>query len=340
MTKKKTQPKDNSNSKAKVCAKIKENRTLPIREGKQMSEKRKLVSFDWAIKALLRDKENFGILEGFLSELLFDDIKILDILEGESNKSSEDDKFNRLDVKVRNSKEEIILIEIQYDREMDYLQRMLYGSSKAIVEHMKKGMAYSNVKKVISVNILYYDFNEGDDYIYKGTTSFTGLHSHSILKLNTLQQKFYNVDGIDKIYPEYYIINVKKFDDNTEDSLDEWIYFLKNEDIKDDFNAKGLKEAKEKLDFLKMTDKERKQYEKFKMNLRDQASAYESTYVAGHFSGKIEGKREGKIEGKQEGKREGKIEIAREMIKDGVQTSMICKYTGLTLAEVEALREE
>ena len=34
----------------------------------------KLVSFDWAIKRLLRSKANFGVLEGFLSELLRDDI--------------------------------------------------------------------------------------------------------------------------------------------------------------------------------------------------------------------------------------------------------------------------
>ncbi len=35
---------------------------------------RKLISFDWAIKRILRSKVNFEILEGFLSELLFEDI--------------------------------------------------------------------------------------------------------------------------------------------------------------------------------------------------------------------------------------------------------------------------
>ena len=37
---------------------------------------KKLIRFDWAIKRLLRIKANFVVLEGFLSELLFDDIKI------------------------------------------------------------------------------------------------------------------------------------------------------------------------------------------------------------------------------------------------------------------------
>ena len=142
---------------------------------------RKLISFDWAIKKILRSKANFAILEGFLSELLFDDIKITDILESEANKNAIDDKFNRIDIKVKNARDEIVLIEIQYNRELDYLQRMLYGSSKVIIEHIKESEPYAKIVKVISINILYFDLGVGDDYIYKGTTSFIGLHNHSQL---------------------------------------------------------------------------------------------------------------------------------------------------------------
>ena len=61
---------------------------------------RKLVSFDWAVKRLLRSKANFEVLEGFLSELLFDDIKILEVLESESNKDNEADKYNNLKINI------------------------------------------------------------------------------------------------------------------------------------------------------------------------------------------------------------------------------------------------
>ena len=64
--------------------------------------KRKLITFDWAIKCLLRSKANFGILEGFLSELLKEDISILEVLESEANKEQKQDKFNRVDLKVPN----------------------------------------------------------------------------------------------------------------------------------------------------------------------------------------------------------------------------------------------
>ncbi|MEA2019774.1 MAG: PD-(D/E)XK nuclease family transposase, partial [Campylobacterota bacterium] len=63
---------------------------------------RKLISFDWAIKRVLRSKANFEILEGFLSELLKENIAILEVLESESNQDLKNDKFNRLDIKVKN----------------------------------------------------------------------------------------------------------------------------------------------------------------------------------------------------------------------------------------------
>jgi predicted transposase/invertase (TIGR01784 family) len=135
---------------------------------------RKLISFDWAIKKILRSKANFEILEGFLSELLFEEITISEILESEANKEEFDDKFNRLDIKVKNSKDEILLIEIQYDRELDYLQRMLYGTSKVITEHIKEAEPYSKIVKVISINILY--FNTSDSFKKTQPRSYKAPH--------------------------------------------------------------------------------------------------------------------------------------------------------------------
>ena len=207
-----------------------------------MSKNRKLISFDWAIKRILRSKANFEILEGFLSELLFEDIIILEILESESNQNQQNDKFNRIDIKVKNQKEEIILIEIQYSSEMDYLQRILYATSKAIVEHLKSGVQYKEISKIISINILYFDFVDGDDYIYKGTTNFIGLHNKSLLQLNEKQKELYKTDKVEKIYPEYYLLKIKNFDNTSKNTLDEWINFLKN-------NLEGFKDGQHNIHY-------------------------------------------------------------------------------------------
>ena len=294
---------------------------------------RKLISFDWAMKRLLRSKANFVILEGFLSELLFEDIKIEEILESESNKDTQEDKYNRVDIKVKNSKGEIILIEIQYGRELDYIHRMAYGTARVITEHIDEGDSYSKIVKVISVNILYFDFGDGDDYIYKGTTSFVGMHNNSILKLNPKQAELYKTDKIHEIYPEYYVIKVNNFDENAKNTLDEWIYFLKTEKIENNFRAKGLKEAKKKLDIMKFDKDERASYERFKKHLHDQASAWESTYVIG----KIEGLKEGIKKGIEKGIEKEKIEIAKKLILANMEIDFIVDTTGLSVEEIKKL---
>ena len=97
------------------------------------------IRFDWAIKRLLRQKANFGVLEGLLTVLLNEKVEIIGLLESESNKDSVDDKFNRVDIKAKNSKGEIIIVEIQNTRELYYLERILYGVAKAITEHISLG---------------------------------------------------------------------------------------------------------------------------------------------------------------------------------------------------------
>ncbi|MCI5116214.1 MAG: hypothetical protein D3912_15660, partial [Candidatus Electrothrix sp. AX1] len=207
--------------------------------------KRKLISFDWAMKKLLRSKANFEILEGFLSELLKEDVRIQEILESESNRETARDKFNRVDLKVKNTTGDILIIEVQYDREFDYLQRIFYGTAKAVTEHIGRGEAYSEITKVISISILYFDLGQGTDYVYHGITSFRGLHNSDLLLLSGEQQALFGKDKVHELLPEYYLIKVNSFDDIAKDSLDEWIYFLKNEEIREEFSAKGLDKAKQ-----------------------------------------------------------------------------------------------
>ena len=301
-----------------------------------MNKKRKLITFDWAIKRLLRSKANFGILEGFLSELLKEDITILDVLESESNKDYKLDKFNRVDLKVRNSKQEIIIIEIQYDREYDYLQRIFYGVSKTAIEHLEESQSYAGITKVISINILYFDLGSGTDYIYKGTTRFIGLHNHDLLELNEKQKQLFKKDSVESLYPEYYLIKINRFNDIAKDTLDEWIYFLKNEEIKENFTAKGLKEAEEKLSIMKLPEDEQKAYEHYKDELHYQASMFESSFGDGYYEGKAEGKAEGKTEGINEATKN----IALNLVKKGTTIEIIAEVTGLSESDIKQILQK
>ncbi|MBF0613870.1 MAG: Rpn family recombination-promoting nuclease/putative transposase [Magnetococcales bacterium] len=268
---------------------------------------RRLITFDWALKRLLRSKANFDVLEGLLSELLMTDVQILEILESESNQDHALDRYNRVDMKVRNSQGEPILIELQYEREHDYLHRLVYASSKTIVEHLHKGDAYSKIPKLISISILYFDLGQGQDYIYHGTTAFRGLHLHDELQLNEGQKSLFRRQTVREIFPEYYLLKVNLFDEIARTSLDEWICFLKTGEIREEFSARGLSKAKELFDILNLPEAERQAYERYQEDLHFQASMVESTYGAGL----IEGKKVGIQIGEQKGKADMLLQLVQ-----------------------------
>ena len=274
---------------------------------------KKLVRFVWAMKKMLRHKANFDILEGFLSELLGEEVTIKQVLDSESNKETEDDKFNRVDMLVENERGELVIVEVQNTQEYDYFHRMLFGASKAITEHIKEGSAYAQVKKVISITIAYFDLGQGKDYVYHGTTVFKGIHKGDVLGLSDKQIEVYQKNSVHKIYPEYWVIKTGKFRNRINDKLDEWIYFLKNAEIKPTFSAKGLKEASEKLDTMKLPEKERVAYDKYLLHLMSIASRNHTI----------------EIEAKEiikKAKEEERIEVILEMHKDGVPAKTIAKY--------------
>jgi predicted transposase/invertase (TIGR01784 family) len=245
------------------------------RTSKKANADRPLVSFDWAVKRLLRNKANFEVVEGFLSELLGRSIKITSVLESESNKKHDLDKYNRVDIIVEDEEKEILLIELQFMAEMDYYQRMLYGVSKAAVERMVKGNKYESVKKIYSINIVYFDLGQGNDYVYHGKTDFKGLHKNDTLKLSKKQQKIFSKEEPGDLFPEYYILKINNFDDIATTSLDEWIYFFKHDSVKEGFHAKGLIKASEILDYSRLTKEEKSEYDYLqeqKSHLRSQAA--------------------------------------------------------------------
>jgi predicted transposase/invertase (TIGR01784 family) len=223
---------------------------------------RTLISFDYALKRVLRHKANHQILEGFLSELLKRRIKIRNILDSESNRENVDSKQTRVDMLVEDETGELMIIEVQYQHEIDYLLRMLFGVSQNIIDHMIKGQPYKEVKKVYSVNIIYFTIGDGDDYIYHGKFDFRGIHTNKLLRLTEKQRQQFGKESVGDLYPEYYILEVKNFDDVARDTLDEWIYYLKNNTIKDTFKAQGLDHVRAVLDYDLLPPDEKKRYDK------------------------------------------------------------------------------
>ena len=289
----------------------------------------KYVRFDWAIKRLLRQKAKFDVLEGFLTVFLGEKFTILEILESGSNQLSAEDKFNRVDIKARNSKDEIIIIEIQNTRELYYLERILYGVAKAITEHISLGETYYKVKKIYSISVLYFDIGKGNDYLYYGQNHFVGVHTGDHLQVNVKERDAIVSRMPAEIFPEYVLIRVNEFDKVAVTPLEEWMKYLKDGTIRPDTTAPGLSEAREKLKYFSMPPKERMAYDEHLSAVMIQNDVLDSA--------KLEGKIEGRAEGRAEGRDEERFSIARNMKQLGIPVDVIVKSTGLTSGEIETL---
>jgi predicted transposase/invertase (TIGR01784 family) len=284
-------------------------------------ENRNLIRFDWAIKRLLRNKASYAVLEGFLSELLKEDVEIQSILESESNQQYENDKYNRVDMLVKNSKGELIIIEIQNQSEYDYFHRMAYGASKVLTEYISVGEPYSAIKKVYSVNVVYFDLGQGVDYVYHGKTDFFGIHNSDKLQLSEKQKELLGKIEPFQIFPEYFVIKVNQFNDVAKNTLDEWIYYFKNNEIREEFTAKGISQAKELWRVDKLTPEEKLSYADHIKNLRNEASRLWTL----------------KIDAEDRVRKDEKTQIAKGMKNEKIHLEIIVKLTGLTKEEIESL---
>ena len=293
----------------------------------------KYIRFDWAMKRLLRDKANFGVLEGFLTTLLNEEIKINKLLESESNQEDEFDKQNRVDLLAENDKGELFLIEVQNNSEYAYFQRMLFGTSKLVTEYINRGKGYGFIRKIYSVNIVYFNLGNGTDVVYHGKTEFRGIHNGELLNLSPFQKQKFNVDAVSDLYPEYYILKVNDFNKWSKVPLEQWIYFLNTGNIPADATAPGLSEAREKLQLVRMSKAELNAY----YHHLDNVVILRDNIVTARGEGRLEGRAEGRAEGINIGTEQTKTDIARQMKSDGMSVSTIMKYTGLTEEEIGKL---
>ncbi len=270
---------------------------------------RTLVSFDWAMRRLLRSQPNFVVLEGFLTSLLGYAVTIEAVLESESLKDYPKHKQTRVDLRCRDHEGRLLLIEVQHERQDDFLSRLLFGASKALVDALPEGSRYREMSKVIVVSLVYFQLGVGQDYVYHGTTRFHGLHNPSDeLQLSDEQRELYQTHAVHQLFPEYYILRVNEFDSVAKDNLDEWLYMLKHSKVRPEFKAPGLKEAAEKLAVMKLSEDERRAYDAFRMELHDRASSFDSSYGRGRRKGLKQGRDEGLKKGLEQGLKQGREE--------------------------------
>ena len=305
-----------------------------------MSDKREYIRFDWAIKRILRDKANKDVLEGLIQVLIKEPVTITEILESASNKDRREDKGNRVDVKAMTGKGEIIIVEVQLTKERDFFQRILFGSVTAINDQIGTGQDYEVIKKVYSVNILYFNFGSGDDYAFHGVTTFRGMtNENAVLEFNNKNERKYmdserrRITSPDEVFPEYFLLIVNRFNEVARTPIEEWMAYLKDGAIREDTTVPGLQEARRKLEYMSMTDEERREYRDYMVSVHAAKDAIETAKNDGFSEGRVKGR----AEGIEEGQHKEKAETVRRLSQMGLTLEQIAQGTNLTIEEVTAI---
>ena len=305
---------------------------------------RNIISFDWALKYTLRDKANFDVLEGLFSTILDRPVKIDDLLESESNQQTPDERLIRLDLKARLGDGELALIEFQYKPEHHFFRRLLFYTSKTLVEHVKSGSHYEGLPKVYTISVCDFRLGRGDDYVYHGRQKFVGLHSQQELRLNSSEAKRMSLRVIEDIFPEYILISLGNFPDKVQTQLDEWLYTLKTGLVEEGFSAPGLGQAAERLDLLKLNSEDRKRYEDFAFNQRIAINQTRAEVDDARNEGRAEGRAQGRVEGRTEGEAIGRTKRDHELIlqahQQGRSVAEISQFLGMEIALVQSVIDE
>jgi predicted transposase/invertase (TIGR01784 family) len=217
-----------------------------------------------------------------------------------------DSKSTIVDVKAKDEKGNIFIVEMQVAEFEFFNKRILYYTSQSYVSQIDKGINYNNLRPVYFIGIL--EFEIGNSISYH--------NRHKVLDVETKEQVIEDV--------EFNFIELPKFNktiDQLETPIDQWTFFIKNAEnltlIPESIEDEGLKEAYKEADKQNWTKRELEDYERASIKERDEI---------------------GRIEfAEKKGLIKGKIEVAKSLKASGVSVEIISNSTGLSVEEIQRL---
>lgn len=291
-----------------------------------------LISFDYAIKYLLKHKGDYDIIEGFISALLtesgYKPVKINALLDGESNKESVDLKRSIADLVVEDVDGNKYIVEIERAFTLKFMHKACFNSSRLVVDSIFGSQDYTNIKKVFHISLLYFTTEEIKKPLYHGKTIIHEMNKDHPIDMRIVNQGFVIYEH-HNVFPEYFFISIPSFNDVIKSEIDEWLYVMKHSDVREDFKSPYMNKVSDRLRILKMNKEDRDTYYHY---IKKAIQADDTLSAA-----KIEGEKIGLEKGEQIGREKERKEVARLLLQSGVSMEIIVLSTGLSIEEIEKL---
>ncbi len=297
-----------------------------------MINDKSLVSFDYAIKYLLKDKGDYSIVEGFISALLatkgYKKVKIIALLESESNKEDSKSKRSLADLIVEDEDHHKYIIEIERNVKNSFIHKSCFNTSRLIVDNLAQREDYTQIIKIFHISLLYFPIGSGNGAIYHGKTIIHEVETKERLAVHIKNQETGQVFDATDILPEYFYISIPLFNDRLEREIDDWLHVMKYDEVPEHYHSPYMAQVAEKLRILKMTSSERANYSYYQKkvyNDRDEMQAAEAR---------------GEAKGRAEGINLEKREVAKKMLLAKLSLEDIAKITELSIEEIEQLAKQ
>ena len=289
------------------------------------------LTVDYAFKRVFGKNGNESILKDLLESILNIEIKSITIQNPEIPKNIKDGKVGVLDVRAELNGDEITEVEMQVQDQHNIDKRSPTYLTKIYSDQLKEGEQYIEVKKVVVINILNFDYYKRNSYHSVARMMFEESKENEKVDLGYIVEDKYATKDLEMHFIE--LPKFRKKDPDMSNKLEQWLCLICNEEDKikmAESKNEEIEKAKKELEKLAMNPEDRELYELRLKAIRDEMNI--------RYSGYIDGMAEGEAKGRAEGKNERNIEIAKNMLKENVNIQFISKMTGLNLEEIEKLK--
>ena len=299
------------------------------------------VGDDLFVRYLLGKNGNENMLEDMvnaaLSDFNFEEVKDLEIIDPYNLSENIDLKESIIDIKAKTKDNQTVIIEIQLCGNMDFVKRIFYYISKNIVNELKEGEDYKKLPRIISINLLNFNLDFGDEGKPHRCFKLIDTKSHNI-DLDFIQMHIIEAKRFIKIIEKSTLNELKK------NRLLTWMKF---------FTSKNLKAIeKELMEANPIMTKVIEEYKRFTsddklMRAYDARDAFllgqkmmlnrerEEGFEEGMERGIKKGMEKGMKKGKLEGIKNEKYSIAKTLKQMNMDDASISKATGLTIEEIQ-----
>jgi len=290
-----------------------------------------LISFDYAIKYLLKNKGDYDIIEGFISALFasqgYPPIKINALLDSESNKEELELKKSIADLVVEDSEGNKYIVEIERAYTPNFMHKACFNSSRLVVDGIYGNQDYTTIKKIFHISLLYFSTKEMQKPIYHGKTIIHEVDTKHPVDV-TIANEGLVIFNTPNVFPEYFFISVPMFDDVINSEIDEWLYVMKHSEIRQGFKSPYMTKVAERLSVIKMSSEERNEYIYYQKQSVHSQDILNAARAEGEFKGEAKGRAEA-IE-----------KTAINMLKEKIDDKLISSVTGYSLEEISKLKHK